>query len=219
LGSGEALNEHVVGLPWPSKAERNERLLEAAYIVRELLAGRRVTREGAIPVRDAQIWSRPQVPTQLVGAALSPETAERVGVWADGLLTMATDVEEAERIIKAFRRHGGRKPLHAKINVSWAPTENEALARAHAQWRVHAVDRAKLCELTTPEAFEHAAEEICPEDMRSKVLISADLAQHVEWLRARLALGFETLDIHNVGTNQTQFIEAFGKHVLPALRE
>src|SRR5690606_21215038 len=136
FGSGEALNECVVSTPWPSKPERNERMQEAAHIVRDLLAGRRVTRQGVIPVQDAQIWSLPAEPTRLVGAAITPETAEWLGTWADGLLTLATDIASARRVIEAFRQHGGGKPIHGKVDLSWAPTEDEALTQAHRQWRV-----------------------------------------------------------------------------------
>ncbi len=84
LGSGEALNECVVGVRWPSKAERNTRLEEAACAIRALLTGERITLDGVIPIANAQIWSLPVEAPQLVGAALSPETAEWVGDWADG---------------------------------------------------------------------------------------------------------------------------------------
>jgi coenzyme F420-dependent glucose-6-phosphate dehydrogenase len=218
LGSGEAVNERVVGAAWPAKDERNLRLEEAAGIIRRLFAGERVTSYGLIPCEDAQVWSLPEEPVRLVGAAMSEPTAESVGRWADGLLTTAPDVRALKSIVAAFRRSAGNKPMHLKVDLSWAPTEEEALDQAYQQWRFLKAGRQAAENFATPEEFEHAAAFVKPEEMRQAVLISADLDQHIEWLRERAALGFETLDLHNVGRNQRDFVEAFARRVLPALR-
>lgn len=218
LGSGEALNECVVGERWPDSRERNARLEEAALIVRELLSGKTVTRWGAVRVRDARIWSLPEERTLLMGAALSEATAEWVGGWADGLLTVGSDLEHLERVVAAFQRRAAGKPMHVKVDLSWAPTDARAVHQAHEQWRVHRLGREKLHDLKTPQELEQAAREVTEEEVRRFVLVSADPAQHVEWLRQRAALGFRSLDLHNVGRNQREFIETFGREVLPALR-
>ncbi len=108
--------------------------------------------------------------------------------------------------------------MHAKIDLSWAETEKQAMLQAYTQWRVNALDPAALADLRTPEEMERAAAHLEPEQLREAVLISPDLDQHIEWLQERVALGFTSLDLHNVGHNQHEFIEAFGKRVLPALR-
>jgi coenzyme F420-dependent glucose-6-phosphate dehydrogenase len=218
LGSGEALNEHVVGAPWPLKRERNSLLREGARIIRKLLAGERVSSDGPIPVVNAQVWSRPEKPTLLIGAALSEETAAWIGEWADGLLTTAGSLDKLKAIVNAFRTRGGHKPIHAKVDLSWAPEESQALSQAIEQWRVPALDPTRLANLRTPEELEHAALTVEPERLREIALISSDLDRHVQWLRERAALGIESLDLHNVGLNQHEFIEAFGSYVLPALK-
>jgi probable non-F420 flavinoid oxidoreductase len=218
FGSGEALNECVVGAPWPSKATRNTRLKEAAGAIRALLAGERVSSDGEIRIANAQVWSLPPEAPRLIGAALSTETAEWVGDWADGLLTVGGNLERARSNVAAFRRRHPDKPMHAKIDLSWAPTEEQALQQAHAQWRVNVLEPAALGNLRTPEDMEHAASHIDPQKLRKSVLISSDLDQHIEWLRERAALGFQSLDLHNVGRNQQEFLDAFGRRVLPALR-
>ena len=219
LGSGEALNECVVGSDWPEKAERDARLRDAAEDIRRLLRGERVTHGGRIPAQNARIWSRPAEPPSLIGAALSEATAESVGRWADGLLTVAPNVEQLRRIAAAFQRSGAGKPMHAKVDLSWAPTEAEALRQAHDQWRFTCIPKESLPSLRTPEEFEAQARMIVPEQLRDSVCVSADLALHTERLCACAALGFQTLDLHNVGRNQHEFIEAFGREVLPALRQ
>jgi coenzyme F420-dependent glucose-6-phosphate dehydrogenase len=218
LGSGEAINEHVVGAGWPAKAERDARLEEGAAIIRGLLGGERVTRRGYVAVENAQVWSLPETPPKLIGAALSEQTAGRVARWSDGLLTTAHSVDDLRRLIAAYRSTGGSGALHLKVDLSWAPTQAEALDNAHEQWRFLHPGREAAANFRTPEEFELAASGVAPEDMHDTVLISSDIKTHIDWLRERAALGFETLDLHNVGRNQREFIEAFGQHVLPALR-
>jgi len=218
LGSGEAINERVIGCGWPEKEERNRRLEEGASIIRRLLNGERVSSQGLIKCENAQIWSRPDVPPKLVAAAMSEGTAERAGSWADGLLTTASDVPKLKAILAAFRRSGGSKPMHLKVDLSWAASEKEALDQAWEQWRFLQPGRKASETFATPEQFERAAKDVSPQEMRKTVLVSADLDRHIEWLRERAALGFETIDLHNVGRNQREFIDAFARRVLPALR-
>jgi coenzyme F420-dependent glucose-6-phosphate dehydrogenase len=218
LGSGEAINEHVVGAGWPEKADRDARLEESAGVIRRLLHGERVTSQGRLSVIDAKVWSRPVRATQLVGAAMSEATAHGVARWAEGLLTTSRSLEDLRRFVTAYRNAGGSGDLHLKVDLSWAPSEEEALRNAHEQWRFLQPGREAAENLRTPEDFENASRNVTPEQMREVVLISADPDAHVEWLRERAALGFRTLDLHNVGRNQREFIEVFARRVLPALR-
>jgi coenzyme F420-dependent glucose-6-phosphate dehydrogenase len=144
LGSGQAMNEAVTGQPWPDKGERNARLREGAEIMRALLAGETVTHRGRVTVVGARLWSRPETATRLVGAATSEATAEWLGGWADGLLTVGTKPETLRRTIEGFRRGGGEgKPIYLKADLSWAATEAEALHQAHAQWRFNLLGGAR----------------------------------------------------------------------------
>ena len=218
LGSGEALNEAVTGEPWPAKIERDARLFEAADIIRALLRGDRVSRREPIPTRDARIWSKPAQPTLLYAAALSASTARWAASWADGLLTLGARLPQLTEVVEAFRGTGDDKPVHAKIDVSWAPSEEQALLQAHQQWRVHALEGGPPPGARTPEEFVEASRSVSPEQVRDVVLVSSSADQFIEWLRERAALGLELIDLHNVGRNQREFIEMFGMRVLPALR-
>ncbi|WP_426955563.1 TIGR03885 family FMN-dependent LLM class oxidoreductase [Muricoccus radiodurans] len=219
LGSGQAMNEAVTGQPWPDKAERNARLREGADIIRALLAGETVTHRGRVTVVEARIWSRPKLPSRLIGAAISEETAEWVGGWADGLLTAGSRPEALRRTVAAFRRGGGEgKPIYLKADLCWAPTEEEALRQAHEQWRFNLLGGEVNWDLRTPAHFEAAARFIRPDDLRGPVHVSADPARHVDWLAECAGIGFESIDLHHVGTDQRRFIEIFGDKVLPALR-
>jgi coenzyme F420-dependent glucose-6-phosphate dehydrogenase len=218
FGSGEAVNECIVGADWPAKDERNARLKEGADVVRALLAGAKVTHRGRVQAVNARLWSRPAEPTEIVGAAVSEQTAAWLGGWADGLLTVCNDLKRLKRVIEAFREAGGRdKPIHVKVDVSWAESEDAALRQAHDQWRYNMLGSGLNWEVSDPSYFERAARFVRPEDVREAVFVSADLERHAEYLLEIGKLGVATVDVHNVGRNKSEFIDAFGRHVLHRL--
>ncbi|MEW5744611.1 MAG: TIGR03885 family FMN-dependent LLM class oxidoreductase [Nitrospirota bacterium] len=218
IGSGQLLNEAITGDRWPPKAERNERLLECAGIMRALWAGETVTHYGLVAVEEAKLYTRPPNPPLLIGAAITPETAAWVGGWADGLITVSKPGDELNKVIEAFRNGGGEgKPMFLQMQISYAATEEEALHGAWDQWRSTILDSAAHTELRSPEIMDAAAQFVTPEDMHGHVQISSDISRHREWLQEYLDLGFDHLYVHNVNRDQERFIEEFGTHVLPAL--
>jgi alkanesulfonate monooxygenase SsuD/methylene tetrahydromethanopterin reductase-like flavin-dependent oxidoreductase (luciferase family) len=103
-----------------------------------------------------------------------------------------------------------------QVHVSWAPTDDEALAIAHDQWRT--LFGSELAwNLEFPSQFDAAARTIRAEDVREVVLISSDLERHVAWLQEIAELGVDEISIHHVGQEQSPFIDAFGERVLPKL--
>jgi coenzyme F420-dependent glucose-6-phosphate dehydrogenase len=216
LGSGEALNEHITGEPWPMKEARNERLLECATVMRRLWAGETVTHQGHVHVREAKLYSLPADPPRMFGAALTEGTAEWMGSWADGLITVASP--DARKVIGAFRRGGGEgKPVIAQMKLSWAATDEEALARAMDQWNTNVFPSSVAADLTMPSQFEALSESVTTDQIREAVRVSADLERHVEGIREARELGVGELYLHNVGRNQKEFIETFAREVLPAV--
>ena len=119
LGTGEATNEAITGEYWPEKSERNARLSECVDIVRALFDGETVTHRGRVTVVEAKLYSRPQRPVPLFGAAVTSATASFCGPWADGLLTTGGDINQVRRVVDAFRRNGGDgKPVHIQHALS-----------------------------------------------------------------------------------------------------
>ena len=219
LGSGQRLNEDITGLPWPEKAERNARLRECADIIRALFRGETVTHHGRVTLVDGKLYSRPATPPLMLGAAVTEATAEAVGSWADGLLTISAKPDQLRKVVEAFRRGGGEgKPLFMQVGLNWAPSEAEALQGAHEQWRTNVLGGEVNWELRSPADFDTATRFVRPEDMRESVLISSDPGQHAAWLAEFIEIGFEELQLHQVGRNQHSFIDAFGAKVLPQLR-
>jgi probable non-F420 flavinoid oxidoreductase len=218
LGTGEFSNEHITGAGWPNKGERNARLGECVDVIRALFAGDVVDHDGLIRVDRARLWTLPDSPPQLLGAAVSSQTAGWVGGWADGLITIAQPLDTLRRVLAAFREGGGeQKPAALQVHVSWAPDEEQALRIAHDQWRTNVFSPPLCWDLATVEEFDEAARHVRPEDMHAAVLVSADLGRHAARLRELADLGFETIYVHHVGREQRPFIEAFGAHVLPEL--
>ena len=220
LGTGEASNEHITGERWPSKAERNARLRECVDVIRALFAGEVVDHRGRVVVDRARLWTLPPEPPPLIGPAVSVETAGWVGEWADGLVTVNQPPDKLERMIAAFRENGGEgKRLAVQVHLSWAPDEDSALEIAFDQWRTNVFAPPLCWDLHTVEQFDIAAEHVSPEAVRDTVLVSADPGRHVEVLRELAALGFDEIYLHHVGREQERFIDAFGEHVLPELRD
>lgn len=218
LGSGEFMNEHITGDPWPDKGTRNARLRECFEVIRALLDGEEVTHHGLVDVERARVWSRPAEPPQLLATAVSEATARWVGEWADGLVTIWQPREKLQRMIAGFRENGGEgKPLALQIHLSYASDEKEAERIAHDQWRTNVFEAPLSWNLATAEEFDQAAKHVRPEDMHDSVLISSDPARFVESINELAELGFGEIYLHHVGQEQSTFIDAFGEHVLPEL--
>jgi probable non-F420 flavinoid oxidoreductase len=217
LGTGEASNEHITGQPWPRKEIRNARLLECVQIIRALLAGEEVSHDGLVKVDRAKLWTRPEQPPALLGAAVSPQTAEWCAGWADGLITVNAPPEQLRQIRDAYRDNGGGGPLCLQVHLSWAPDEETATRIAHEQWRSNVFGPPASWDLELAEHFDQVTERVTPAQVAEVVNVSADLGQHADWLRQYAELGFDEIYLHHVGQTQDEFIHAFAEKVLPRL--
>lgn len=217
LGSGEAMNEHITGREWPPKAVRNERLGECVSVIRRLLAGERVTHDGLVTVHEAKIWSLPAKPPPLYAAALSVETARWAGAWADGLITVNQPEDKLREMIDAFREVAGDKPLLLQVHVCWDEDDEAAERMALEAWKGNMLPGPLAQDIRLAEHFDMAAKFIRAEDVRKTVDISSDAAWHAENLERYSELGFSTINIHQVGRNQEEFIDFFGDKVLPQI--
>jgi len=108
--------------------------------------------------------------------------------------------------------------MKMQVSLNWDVTEEAAMHGAFDQWRFNAIGGDVNWELRSPEDFDIATRHIDPERLRHCVLISSKLEQHVEWLKEYIAMGFDEIQLHQVGTKQREFIDVFGKEVLPELR-
>ena len=218
LGTGEASNEHITGERWPRKELRSARLRECVEIIRALLRGEEVSHDGLVKVDRARVYTRPDSPPDLVGAAVSEETAAWCAEWADGLITVNAPTETLRRMIGAYRDAGGRGAVALQVHLSWAEDLAEAEAIAHEQWRSNVFPPPACWDIDTAAVFDAASESVPLERVRQVVNVSADLGAHTARLAEYRELGFDKIFLHHVGQEQDAFIDAFGEKVLPQLR-
>jgi probable non-F420 flavinoid oxidoreductase len=217
LGTGEASNEHITGDPWPRKEIRAARLRECVEVIRALLAGEEVSHDGLVAVDRARLWTRPDQPPPLVGAAVSVPTARWCAGWADGMITVNAPVGHLRRMIGEYRDAGGRGRVCLQVHLSWAADEETAAAVAYDQWRSNVFAPPVCWDLEMVDHFDEVSREVPPERVARAVNISADLGRHAAWLQEYADLGFDEIYLHHVGQEQAAFVDAFGAKVLPQL--
>jgi len=224
LGSGEALNEHIVGGYWPEVAERINRMFESIDIIRKLFTGKDVKHAGAYyKMETMRLWTMPEQPPPIYVATAGPVTAEKTGRLCDGIITVGAPEEKIGTVFERFEkgaREAGRDPatLHKilQLHLSWAPTDEEAMRNALQQWPNGGMKFPKA-DIRSPYDFEQMAKIVRPDDFKGRMLISSDVDAHRREIQKFIDLGFDRVYLHNVGRNQREWIDVFGKQVLPKL--
>jgi len=224
LGSGEALNEHVVGGYWPEVPERISMLFEAIEVIRKLFTGKDVKHAGRyFRLETTRLWTMPDTPPPIYVATAGPVTARRTGVLCDGIITVGAPLEKISGVFARFdegARSAGKDPdtmpKIMQLHLSWAPTDEQALANAVTEWPNGGMRFPKQ-DIRSPQDFAAVAALVRPEDFAGRLLISADPDAHRAEIQRYLDLGVDRLYLHNVGRNQQEWIEVFGAQVLPKL--
>ncbi len=216
VGSGEALNEHITGEPWLPKPERNARLVESVDIIRRLWKGESVTRRGRVVISDAQLYTLPETSIPLLGAALTAETAEWLGEWADGMVTAGASEQGLRDVLTVYRQNGGgRKPIYSQSAIAFADSESAALAWAHRHWRVAGLTSQELSDVDTPAQFDAKTRNIAPEALRDKLRITSRPEQLLEWLAADA--GVQRVYLNFLGKDWQHFLDCCQRVILPAV--
>jgi G6PDH family F420-dependent oxidoreductase len=224
LGSGEALNEHVVAGYWPETPERINRMFEAIEIIRKLFSGKEVKHDGRFfKLETTRLWTMPDAPPPIYIATAGPVTAKRTGALADGLITVGAPEGKIEMIFEKCREgcsEAGKDPDKFKyilqLHLSWAETDAEAISNAVTEWPNGGMKFPKA-DIRSPKDFEQMAALVRPEDFTGRMLMSADPEVHRREIQRFLDMGFDQIYLHNVGRNQAAWIETFGREVLPKL--
>ncbi|HJX67617.1 MAG TPA: TIGR03557 family F420-dependent LLM class oxidoreductase [Candidatus Limnocylindrales bacterium] len=224
LGSGEALNEHVVAGYWPETPERINRMFEAIEIIRKLFSGKDVKHDGRyFKLETTRLWTMPNVPPPIYIATAGPVTAKRTGALADGLITVGAPEGKIEMIFDKFEegaREAGKDPAPMpkilQLHVSWAESDEQAVRNAMEEWPNGGMKFPKA-DIRSPGDFEQMAKLVRPEDFAGRMEMSADLEVHRKQIQKFLDIGFDQIYLHNVGRNQAEWIDAFGREVLPGL--
>jgi G6PDH family F420-dependent oxidoreductase len=225
IGSGEALNEHIIGGYWPEAPERVRRMFEALEVIRKLFTGKDVKHGGEFfKLHTTRLWTLPEGPPPPVYvASAGPYTSRKTGELADGLITPGASIEKLGGIVENFSQ-GARKagkdpdemPKLLQVHLSWAGTEDEAWANALDQWPNGGMKFPKA-DVRSPFDFAQMAALVRKEDFEGRMVVSADPDVHRAALQKYIDAGFNRIYLHNVGRNQDQWIETFGREVLPKL--
>ena len=155
VGTGEALNEHVLGDPWPSVDVRLAQLEEAVEVMRELWAGGQVTRRGRFyDVDTARVYTLPETPPEVYVSAFGPKALEVAARIGDGFINTQADGDA----VASFKEKSGGKPCQGGVKVAWADTEDEGIDHAHRIWRNAGIPGELSQVLPNPSHFEQAAE-------------------------------------------------------------
>jgi G6PDH family F420-dependent oxidoreductase len=224
LGSGEALNEHVVAEYWPEAPERINRMFEAIEIFNHLFSGKDTKHDGRFfKMETVRLWTMPEKAPDIYVATAGPITARRAGQAVNGLITVGAPEGKLELIrqrCEEGRREAGLGPEGFKyilqLHLSWAETDEQALANAMTEWPNGGMKFPKQ-DIRSPFDFEQMARLVRAEDFAGRMLISSDLEAHRREIQKFCNMGFDRIYLHNVGRNQKEWIEAFGREVLPGL--
>lgn len=216
LGSGENLNEHVVGARWPAPRERVEMLEEATGVIRELLDGGLVAHRGRhYHVEDARLYTRPPEPPPVYLAAGGTRAAGIAGRLADGLIVDRPDRELIERFRSAGA--GGDRPVVGKLMLTWAEDRGTARRTALEWWPIGGVGTAGA-DLRLPGDFASVAANLTEEAALAGNLVTDDVADIEERIAEFAAAGATSVVLHQVGPEQAAFIDGPGRRLLDGAR-
>lgn len=215
VGTGENLNEHVLGDKWPAVQTRLEMLEEAVQVMRELWTGKQVSFEGDhYVVENARLYTCPDDPVDVMVAASGEKAAAVAGKIGDGVVSVAPQ----EEVLRTFDETGGAgKPRYAEVQVCWARDEAEARSIAHEWWPNVAIKGQLSQELPLPAHFDQAAKMVTEEDVAQSVSCGPDPEVHLEGLKKFAEAGFDHLAVHQIGPDQGGFFDFYDKQVLPRL--
>lgn len=218
VGSGERLNEHVVGAAWPSVSVsvRHEMFRESLEIIRLLWSGGYQSYSGKhLTTSDARVFDLPDSLPLIAVAAGGPRAARIAAELGDGLVATEPNPE----LIGAYRDAGGTGPAYAEAPLAWATDEASAVASAHRLFRFGPTGWKVQSELPNVAHFEAARSWITEDDMRSAFDCGPDVARHLEIARPFVGAGFDRLALVNAGPDPDGFLDFFASELAGPVRE
>jgi coenzyme F420-dependent glucose-6-phosphate dehydrogenase len=215
VGSGENLNEHILGDHWPAPDERLEMLEESVEVMRLLWQGGYQTHRGKhYTVENARIYDVPDDGVEVYVAASAPLAAELAGRIGDGFIGVTPE----EELIEKFEGAGGKgKPLVAQVTVCYADTEDEAKKMLKEIWPNAGVKGDLSQELPLPKHFEQAAEMVTEDELAEMIPCGPDPEKHLDQLRKYADAGYTHLYVHQISRDQEPFFRFYEREIFPKL--
>jgi G6PDH family F420-dependent oxidoreductase len=214
VGSGELLNEHVVGAHWPGIGVRQAMLGEAIDVIRMLFDGEAHSFRGQFfELEEARLYDLPDTPPPILVAAAGVQAAELAAEKGDGLFTTEADA----KLVRAYREAGGEGPLYAELALCYAPDEEQAYRTLEEFHRWGGLGWEVLPELRTPKAFEAASRSVRADELAESVPAGPDVERHVEAIRKYVDAGFDHIALIAIGPDQEGFFGFYEKELGPRL--
>ncbi|MEO3784077.1 TIGR03557 family F420-dependent LLM class oxidoreductase [Actinocorallia sp. B10E7] len=217
IGSGERLNEHVVGPGFPqSVQDRHEMLREALEIIRLLWQGGYRSYQGKyLQLEDARVFDLPEELPPIAVAAGGARAARLAAEFGDGMFS----TEPKEKLVKEFREAGGDGPLFAEVPMAWAPDEHTAARSAWESSRWALTGWKVMSELPNPANFEAASTTVREEDILEKFACGPDPSRYLEVTQPFVDAGFDHLVMQNAGPDPDGFMDFYRSELDGRLRE
>jgi G6PDH family F420-dependent oxidoreductase len=213
VGSGEALNEHVLGGPWPSAPQRLEMLEEAVEVIRALHRGRQVDYEGKhYTVSNARIYTLPpdNEPVPIYVSGFGARSAELAGRIGDGFVSVLPD----RSLIDTFRdAGGGDRPAQGGLKVCYGTDEQDAISTAHRIWPNDVLPGELAQVLPTPRHFEQASTLVTREQVADTIPCGPDVARHADAINEFTQAGYDEVYVQQVGPDQDAFFEFWSRRL------
>jgi len=215
VGTGENLNEHVVGRGWPPLEVRREMLEEAIDLMRLLFRGAERTFRGRFfTAEDARLYTLPKEAPPIYVAASGPQSAELAAGSGDGLISTSPDRE----LVGRYERAGGKgKPKFIELRLCWGPDPKAGRRLVHEIWPTSGLGGQLAQELRRPADFEAAVEALKETDTASDVPVGRDPEPYLKAIRECVDAGFDHVALHQVGPDQRGFLEFWQRELRPAV--
>ncbi len=214
VGSGEALNEHVLGTHWPSADVRLEMLEEALGLMRRMWQGDSVNHRGRhYTVENARLFTLPSEAPRVVVAAAGPKAAELAARVGDGLIMTSPD----EDVVRRYRDAGGTGPVQAHLKVCVADDERKAVETAFRTWRSTVVPGQLSQDLPTPTHFAQASQLVTEDQVAGKITCGPDVSRHLDAVDAYRQVGVDEVYVAQVGPDQKSMLALYAQEILPRL--
>ncbi|KZS60395.1 LLM class F420-dependent oxidoreductase [Mycobacterium ostraviense] len=222
LGSGENLNEHIVGRGWPAVERRQDMLREAVKVIRELFGGRLVNWRGDyFQVDSARLWDLPDVPVGIGVAVGGPNAVDKFAKLADHLIAVEPDGDlvDSWHAARQVANGTGAGRVVGQLPVCWDPDLDAAVERAHDQFRWFGGGWAVNADLPTPAGFAAATQFVRPDDVAENIPCGPDLDAIVESVRPYWEAGYTDIAVVQIGgQHQDEFLKEAAEPLLHKLR-
>jgi G6PDH family F420-dependent oxidoreductase len=214
VGTGENLNEHILGQHWPPYEIRAAMLEEAIGVIRRLWTEESVTHRGRYyTVEDARILDRPREPAPILISAFGDASARLAARIGDGLWVSGP----AADTIEVFREAGGTGPIYSQITLCWGEEKQKAIELAHRMWPNTALPGQLAQDLPTMLHFEQAVELVTPKMIAGEVPCGPDPDPVIDRAREAIEAGIDHLYFHQIGPDQEGFIHFWESRIRDAL--